>query len=86
MFGSYVELFFNNICTCPHDMPSMCTEPNRLFTTRDGVNWEALPVGSAEEQLGHGTGAAAYDMVRTAAQAQQHAYTLHRVQQNRLPC
>jgi hypothetical protein len=57
----YEEIFFNNICTCPHDMPSMCDEPNRLFTTTDGTTWTSVPVGSATERYGRGTGAAAYD-------------------------
>ena len=48
------ELFFNNICTCPHSMESMCTSPNRLFATADGSTWESVAVGSAEETLGHG--------------------------------
>ena len=39
----------------------MCSEPNRLFRTRDGKTWEAVPLGSAAEQFGRGTGAAAYD-------------------------
>lgn len=42
-------------------MPTMCSEPNRLFRTRDGVHWEAIAIGSAEEQFGRGTGAAAFD-------------------------
>ena len=42
-------------------MPSMCSEPNRLFKTTDGVHWRSIAVGSAEEQFGRGTGAAAYD-------------------------
>ena len=59
----FQELFFNNICTCAHDMPSMCTESaNRLFRTTDGRTWEQVDIGSAEERFGHGTGAAAYDM------------------------
>ena len=58
----YPEIFFNNICSCRHDMPSMCASPNRLFKTRDGVHWESIPVGSAEERYGRGTGAAAYDV------------------------
>lgn len=57
----YQEIFFNNICSCPHNMPSMCSEPNRLFRTRDGVTWEPVSIGSAAEQFGRGTGAAAYD-------------------------
>ena len=57
----YEEIFFNNICSCRHDMPTMCSEPNRLFSTRDGKTWEAVPIGSAAEQFGRGTGAAAYD-------------------------
>merc|ERR1719231_609439 len=43
-------------------MPSMCSEPNRLFRTRDGVHWHSVPIGSAEERYGRGTGAAAYDV------------------------
>ena len=42
-------------------MPTMCSEPNRLFKTRDGKSWESVPIGSAAEQFGRGTGAAAYD-------------------------
>jgi len=58
----YPELFFNNICSCRHDMPSMCASPNRLFKTTDGVHWAAVAVGSAEERYGRGTGAAALDV------------------------
>jgi hypothetical protein len=39
-----------------------CASPNRLFKTTDGVHWHAVPVGSAEERYGRGTGAAAYDI------------------------
>ena len=59
----FQELFFNNICTCRHDMPTMCTQSaNRLFRTTDGRTWQPVDLGSAEERFGHGTGAAAYDM------------------------
>ena len=57
----YEEIFFNNICSCRHDMPSMCTESNRLFRTTDGRHWQMVPIGSAAERYGRGTGAAAYD-------------------------
>ena len=42
-------------------MPTMCSEPNRLFRTTDGKTWEPVDIGSAAEQFGRGTGAAAYD-------------------------